>query len=41
MQKIPYIVKGINIEHRLSRMKPIYQLQISNNVYNNKLLPFD
>ena len=40
MQKIPYIAKDINIEHRLSRIEPIYQLQISNNVYNNILLPF-
>ena len=40
MQKIPYIAKDIDIEHRLSRIKPIYQLQISNNVYNNIVLPF-
>ena len=42
MQKIPYIAKDIYIEHHLNRIfKPIYQLQISNNVYNNILLPFD
>ena len=41
LQTIPYIAKDINIEHRLNRIfQPIYQLQISNNGYNNILLPF-